>query len=529
MFTKKRKNAILSKYGKMPTEHYEDEDLYNIRSYFDHRHEKERNVFSLDETTWYDLSMDTLFERICNTNSASGEQLLYYQLRCPAVTREEYQKRYALIRIMEEEQELRQKIQLILARLGKSNAARTIEAFSPSNHKKNMLIIALLLLLGFVVSGVCLLISRTALPFFIAFLCGNPIYHIAMIRRLENNLPAANYSVSMTAAYHKIQRLENDKLTAYLRPYNKAGKNVRVLSRIGIVSFASNNEVMQVLNSLFLFDLILYELLKVELSRLRDDVFAIHECIGGLDAAIAVASYRKSSGIYCEPNLCFNKEEPSRICAVDLVHPLLKNPIPNTVELNAPMLLTGSNASGKSTLIKSVALSAIMAQSICTAPCTAYTATTFHIYTSMALTDDLLAGESYFITELKAFKRILSAIEKGERVLCAVDEILRGTNTVERIAASSTLLKYIAGSSAICIAATHDLELCTLLSEHYKMAHFEETLMNDTIVFDYLLHTGPACTRNAIRLLALMGFDKAITSEAEKRAEKYLSEGCWQD
>lgn len=168
-----------------------------------------------------------------------------------------------------------------------------------------------------------------------------------------------------------------------------------------------------------------------------------------------------------------------------------------------------------------------MAQSLCTAPCTAYSASAFHVYTSMALSDDILAGESYFITELKAFRRILTAVERGERVLCAIDEILRGTNTVERIAASSTLLRYLAGETAVCIAATHDIELCALLSDAYDMAHFEEAIAGDTIAFDYRLRSGPACTRNAIRLLTLMGFDKALTQEAENRAERYLQEGVW--
>lgn len=66
------------------------------------------------------------------------------------------------------------------------------------------------------------------------------------------------------------------------------------------------------------------------------------------------------------------------------------------MELTGSLLLTGSNASGKSTLIKAAALSAIMAQSLCTAPCTAYSASAFHVYTSMALSDDILAGEELF-------------------------------------------------------------------------------------------------------------------------------------
>ena len=529
MFAKQRIRAIRSQYGKVPEERYEEEEIRAIRSYYDYRREKEQPSFSLDETTWYDLSMDRLFERICNTGSASGEQLLYYQLRCPAVDSEEYQRRYAFLRLAEDEPELRLKLQVILSRLGKSNAARTVAVFSPSRHKIYRLAIALLLLAGLLTSMLAFLISHAAFPLFlfVAFLCGNPAYHIAMLRRLEENLPAANYSVALAAAYYKIRRLDSQRLAACLQPYEQSGKKMRPIARIGAVTLASGNEIAQIFNSLFLVDLILYELLKVELSRLREDIFALHECIGRLDAAIAVASYRKSAERFCDPEICFEKEAPSHFAAADMVHPLLKHPVANTLELTGSLLLTGSNASGKSTLIKSAALSAILAQSICTAPCTSYTASAFHIYTSMALEDDILAGESYFITELKAFRRILSAAARGERVLCAIDEILRGTNTVERIAASSTLLEYLAGQPVLCIAATHDMELCTLLSKTYTLAHFEESIAGDTVAFDYRLRPGPACTRNAIRLLTLTGFDRVLTAEAEKRAEEYLETGHW--
>ena len=114
MFAKQRIRAIRSQYGKVPEERYEEEEIRAIRSYYDYRREKEQPSFSLDETTWYDLSMDRLFERICNTGSASGEQLLYYQLRCPAVDSEEYQRRYAFLRLAEDEPELRLKLQVIL-------------------------------------------------------------------------------------------------------------------------------------------------------------------------------------------------------------------------------------------------------------------------------------------------------------------------------------------------------------------------------------------------------------------------------
>lgn len=148
MLSKKRAAAIAARFGKPPDNRYEDEDFRCIRSYYDYRREKEPETFALDETTWYDLYLDTLFERVSSTGSASGEQLLYYQLRCPAMERDEYERRHGLIRLMEEQPELRQKLQVLLSRLGKTGGARTIEAFSPSAHGKCGLVVALLLLVG---------------------------------------------------------------------------------------------------------------------------------------------------------------------------------------------------------------------------------------------------------------------------------------------------------------------------------------------------------------------------------------------
>ena len=133
------------------------------------------------------------------------------------------------------------------------------------------------------------------------------------------------------------------------------------------------------------------------------------------------------------------------------------------------MLLTGSNASGKSTFLKTVALGAIMAQTINTCPADHYEACFFHICSSMALRDDLDSGESYYIVEIKSLKRILD--QAGQYpLLCFVDEVLRGTNTVERIAASTQILKSLGRKNLICFAATHDSELKELLKDSKKSA-----------------------------------------------------------
>ena len=146
----------------------------------------------------------------------------------------------------------------------------------------------------------------------------------------------------------------------------------------------------------------------------------------------------------------------------------------------------------------------------------------------MALQDDLLAGESYYIVETRSLKRILDAAKENNAILCVVDEVLRGTNTVERIAASSEVLQAMASTGLLCLAATHDIELCDLLNGSYGLYHFEEQVGENEMLFDYVIREGKATTRSAINLLQLIGFDQQIVDNAHEKADRYLETGVWQ-
>ena len=150
------------------------------------------------------------------------------------------------------------------------------------------------------------------------------------------------------------------------------------------------------------------------------------------------------------------------------------------------------------------------------------------IYSSMALRDDLESNESYYIVEIKSLKRILDVAANGRKpVMCFIDEVLRGTNTVERIAASSVILEKLSRMNTICFAATHDIELTKLMEGSYKNYHFEEEVAKDDVLFNYSLKTGPATTRNAIKLLKVIGYDSQVIKSASERAENFLNTGSW--
>lgn len=241
-------------------------------------------------------------------------------------------------------------------------------------------------------------------------------------------------------------------------------------------------------------------------------------------SGIASAEKLQSSKGWCVPEFTGGE----RIEIAQGYHPLLKAPVKNGITAGRGVLLTGSNASGKSTFLKTVAINAILAQTVHTCAADVYRAPFFHVYSSMALKDDITSGESYYIVEIKALKRILdAAAQKSTMILCFVDEVLRGTNTVERIAASTQILKSLGHSGILCFAATHDIELTELLQGDFDNYHFEEDVRDGDIFFNYRLKSGKATTRNAIKLLELMGYDRAVIEKASAQAEYFVAAGTW--
>ncbi|HCW96660.1 MAG TPA: hypothetical protein DHU88_13350 [Pseudomonas sp.] len=140
--------------------------------------------------------------------------------------------------------------------------------------------------------------------------------------------------------------------------------------------------------------------------------------------------------------------------------------------------MTGSNASGKSTFIKSLAVNSILAQTIHTCAAKEFKLRPSLVITSMAVRDSISEGESYFIKEIKSLKRILNKVQNIS-CTCFIDEILKGTNTIERIAASAAVLKYLHSTDCLCMTASHDIELTCILENEYDNYHFSEHITDD--------------------------------------------------
>ena len=137
-------------------------------------------------------------------------------------------------------------------------------------------------------------------------------------------------------------------------------------------------------------DIIRFNKMIKKIALHKEQVFLMMELLGRLESAIAVASFRQyldSNNGWCEPGLSHSS---IRLNAEGLYHPLINNPVANSIDEEHCVLITGSNASGKSTFLKTIAINAILAQTIYTCTAASYSAGYYRIYSSMALRDCLL-------------------------------------------------------------------------------------------------------------------------------------------
>ncbi|KGJ48883.1 hypothetical protein KD33_12020 [Clostridium sp. NCR] len=520
---------IINNYGKNINLDEVIIKMKNVSSYF--RNKNEKNI--IDDITWNDLNMDDVFKKINNTQSTAGQEVLYDMLRTPVYSQAVLTKRDKVIEFFKKNEKERYDIQFILGKLGKSNELYITNCLfnKEDNSRSNLLKFRLLAWIP-IISLLLLLIHPMFLILTVCCVVLNVF--ISQRNKVENyDANGFSYMISLINAANKIKEKNIFEIDENIDSIDESLKKLKNIKRksVGIQekSIMSDMDVFaEYANLIFLRELITYEKVKNTIVKNKKELKNVYEYVGTIDALIAIASFRESLDFYTKPCLKISeKKEDNNIEFKDIYHPLVKEPVLNNGNFSKGVLITGSNASGKSTFIKTIAINAIMAQTIYTCFAKEYKTSYFNIYTSMALKDDIHSSESYYIVEIKSLKRILDQVQNNIPCLCFVDEILRGTNTVERIASSCEVLKNIGNENTLCFAATHDVELTYMLDDIFENYHFEETITDNDIKFDYKIHRERAQTRNAIKLLEFMGYDKKLVENANYRAKNFLDTGKW--
>ncbi len=236
------------------------------------------------------------------------------------------------------------------------------------------------------------------------------------------------------------------------------------------------------------------------------------EALAEIDCLSAMATAKRDNASWVMPDL----DDQAIVRAETLGHPLIPDDrrIANSVTVGPPgtlLLVTGSNMSGKSTLLRAIGLNVVLAQAgscVCASrlrlpPC--------DLQTSIRVQDSLELGLSYFMAALARLKAVVDAAEqeRGNRVLLyLLDEILQGTNSAERSIAVRAVTRHLLDAGAIGVMTTHDLNVASdePLKSSAVLVHFTETVDDrGTMAFDYRLREGLATSRNALRLMQMIG------------------------
>lgn len=196
-------------------------------------------------------------------------------------------------------------------------------------------------------------------------------------------------------------------------------------------------------------------------------------------------------------------------------HPLIKETklVSNSFGMDGTpsfALITGSNMAGKSTFLRTIGANMLLAMAGSPVRASYMKLPVLKVICSMRIMDNLEEETSTFYAELKKMKAIVEAANAGEKVFILIDEMLRGTNTFDRHTGSVALIKQLLHKNAVGIVATHDVALADLEQQYPQQVsnyHFDSTIVNEEIIFDYKIKNGVCHSTNASLLMKKIGIE----------------------
>lgn len=477
------------------------------------------NAEWIDDITWNDLEMDEVFLRINHTKSFMGEQVLYHRLH-DVETERNWKTFEKQITYLVENETICKKIEKRLEVIGKREEDYHLPTFFMHTElwkiESGIWLHVLQVLLAVFLAGFILFEQEL----WLAGLLGIAMINLWVYLKVKQQYEVYLFSLGSLKEVIKLGKwiVDKEECRMFLKP--EVEEAVNDLQHLAKKMFGWQSRkyagmtgdvtamLQDYLLGITLVDVAAFNHIMRMMHQKREAVLVLYEFVGHMDLLRSIVAYRKETEVWCEPSIGVVEE----ITGNGIVHPLLENPVANDFRLERRALITGANAAGKSTFMKALAINVILAQTIhtCTAEC--FSTPKLYVMTSMALRDDILTGESYYIREVKYLKRMLDKTKCA--TLCVIDEILKGTNTKERLAASKAILAYLAKTEKFLLVATHDMELVQEMCGHYEPYYFESQITEKDITFDYRICKGIGGKSNAIALLKLLDFPQEIIEAA---------------
>ena len=471
----------------------------------------------VDDRTWADLGLDGILHRIDICLTIAGRNELARTLRHALPSESTLADRSRLMDLFSRDKAERLRVAGILANVGEESDADPATLLWGAGARPDALyplfISMCLFSIASIITAVAFNPTLGIFGIIVAFFSNMWIYY-RKARHLSVHIPALRILSRMIEASGTLEWFGLERTRQQTSGARRAYG--WLLTGAPSPTPSLSGDIMEMLflyvKIYFQIDLIAYNRIARTIGRNLDAYRALYRGVGTVDALFALASYRARRRQSCEAEF-----DPGSL-EIHLergYHPLVPKAVPNSMDFSRPgAIVTGTNMAGKSTFLRMVGINALFAQVAGYAFAAAYRGPRFRIMSSIERHDDLAEGKSFYYDEAERIYTMIEEAKGEEPVLLLIDELLSGTNSLERESASVAILHYLADRNALTIAATHDIAIARGVADRYALRYFTDSADENGLTFDYLIHDGVVQTRNAIKLLRLIGYPEDVIENA---------------
>jgi hypothetical protein len=329
----------------------------------------------------------------------------------------------------------------------------------------------------------------------------SPSYELSLLVPLFDRLEKGDFRCSL------LRSLQSQLIVSSGRP----SREIRTLNVWVWLLGLRQSEYFALPSALLLWGTNLAILIEHWRQRNREGLGRWLDSLGQFEALLCLARYYYENPDHTFPIV--TAKSSASLEAEALGHPLLDRNTCVKCDLQLHALgiqlamVSGSNMSGKSTLLRSVGVNSVLAFAGAPVRATRFHISTLQIACSIAIQDSLLQGKSRFQVEVERLKQIL-VLSKSNSLLFLLDEVLSGTNSSDRFWGARAVIEQLVASGAVGLVTTHDLALTQVVNTLDKRAmnvHFEERYEEGEMRFDYIMRPGVLSRSNGLNVMAALG------------------------
>ena len=466
----------------------------------------------------------SLFELLSIARTRSGEETLAAWLKAPA-TADEIAARHAAVTELTPALDLREALSLAGSEVAAAVHTDDLIAWAegPQTLGPVWRRTAALVLTAVTIAALAVLIaSGSYLPLLLAFVA-QAVFRTSHWRQVQVVLHSADAPArDLAILRHLVQRLEVERFESQrlvelhqrVLPHGtKASVVIGRLIRLVEAHDWEHNIVFAPIAALLNWGTHIAWAIERWRAYHGHEIGEWLRAAGEVEALSSLSAYRYEHPADCFPDLA---ADPTAVYdGVELGHPLLPDTkmVRNDVRLDGEtrlLVISGSNMSGKSTLLRTIGVNAVLAYAGAPVRARRLRLTPLAIGATLRIQDSLQEGRSRFYAEITRIRAIVELAHGPRPVLFLLDELFHGTNSHDRLVGATGVLRSLVHLGAIGLITTHDLALTGVadhLAPRAANVHFEDRFEDGQIVFDYRMKPGPVTRSNALALMRAVGLE----------------------